>query len=107
VHESDVIVENKEVEDEHCKLDQQSQEQPHDACVLCFLVIVVQLEQVTVRILVRKVDNVHNEEVQHRSQPVPSDDLAKLNREAEDMRLGKVAGEDHKAENKGVRQVAH
>lgn len=66
MHKSNVVVKDEEVKDHHRKLDEKSQEETNYSCILCFLVVVVKFEQITVRVLVCKIDHVDYEKVKHR-----------------------------------------
>ncbi len=102
-----VVVKDEEVKDYHCKLDKQGQEKTNYSCILRFLVVVVKFEQITIGILVRKIDHVDYEEVKHRCQPIPCNYLAKLDRKAENISLGQMAGQNEKAEDQSVGKIAH
>lgn len=88
MHKRDVIVKYEEVQDQHCQLDHQREEQANDASTLSLLVVVVEPEEITVAVLVSEVHDVTDEEVKHRGESIPRDEFAQLYREAEDVLLG-------------------
>ena len=76
MHKHNVVVEDENVEDEHSELDHEGHEETNESWRLRLLVIVVQLEQVTIQVLVGHVNDANEEEVQAGGDSIPGDELA-------------------------------
>ena len=95
MHKADVVVEQEDIRNQLEELDQESNEKTDEAGVLHPCVVVIKLHQVTVLVLIRQINYNDQEEIKHRSQTIPSNELAELRREAQDQSLREVANGRH------------
>lgn len=107
MHKHDVVVEYEGVEHEESYFSEEGNEESKHSRIAYLLVVVVQLEQVSVLVLVCHVNNQNEEEVQTRGESKPSDEFACQRGEAVDILLSQVTDENCHSEEGSVVQSTH
>ena len=87
VHKDYVVVEHKDVEDEHSELDHKCHEKSDEAWRLCLFVIVVEFKEIAIQILVSHIHHTDQEEVEASCNAVPGNELANWDWEAADKSI--------------------
>ncbi len=98
VDKDNVVVEDKDVEDEHSELHHECHEESDEARRLSFLIVIVELEQVSIKVLISHINDADQEEVETCCNAVPSDKFADWNWEATDKFIAKLTHHDQEKE---------
>lgn len=107
VDKYDVIVEHKDVEYEHSKLNKEGHEEANKSWRLRLFIVIVQLEEVSIQILIRHIDDTNQKEVQACGHTIPCNEFAHTNREATYELLRQVTCHDKEQEQDCIRCGAH
>jgi len=106
VHEDDIVVEDEDVDKKHGKLDKESEEETNETRILCPLIVVVKLEEVSIGVLICHINDCNQEKVKTSSKSIPSYELAQTDWEAVNELLREVADTYHESKKNGIHQRA-
>lgn len=84
MHKNDIVIKKVDVQYQQKELNQEGNEQPDEATVVCSLIIIVNFEEVTIQLLVAHVHNHYEEKVEAGAETIPGNQFAELHWEAKD-----------------------